>query len=146
MRDKLIIGVIVIYFIGFFLAHKAVRDSCTHGNCKHGWNSKYNKTEKNIASLWIVGFPIGSYFFFTKVMPAQVRKRKEAVFFVPKKSGNENAPEASYSHDLQQDSPACPRCGSEMIVRRATTGRFAGREFFGCSKFPRCKGIVNIVS
>ena len=38
----------------------------------------------------------------------------------------------------------CPNCGSPMIIRKAQRGRFAGSEFFGCSKYPQCKGIVNI--
>lgn len=145
MRDKLIISVIVIYFIGFFLAHKAVRDSCTHGNCTHGWNSKYNKTEKNLASLWIIGFPIGSYFFFTKVMPPPIRKRKEFCY-APKREEGRSASDGNYSHDIELDTPVCPKCGSEMIVRKAKTGRYAGQQFFGCSRYPQCKGIVSIVS
>lgn len=35
-------------------------------------------------------------------------------------------------------SPRCPRCKSVMVKK---TGRFG--EFFGCSRYPRCKGIRN---
>ena len=41
-------------------------------------------------------------------------------------------------------SPACPDCSSEMILRTAKRGSNAGNQFWGCSNFPRCKGIVNI--
>lgn len=37
------------------------------------------------------------------------------------------------------DPPACPRCGSEMVLRRARRGQSAGTDFWGCSKFPSCK-------
>lgn len=42
--------------------------------------------------------------------------------------------------------PNCPLCGSAMVLRRATRGRNAGSQFWGCSQFSHtgCKGIVNL--
>lgn len=40
--------------------------------------------------------------------------------------------------------PLCPICGEPMIRRKATRGDNAGQEFWGCSKYPKCRGIVNI--
>ncbi len=40
--------------------------------------------------------------------------------------------------------PKCPRCGSRMIRRTAKKGKNAGSEFWGCSRFPRCSGTLNI--
>lgn len=39
--------------------------------------------------------------------------------------------------------PKCPRCGSNMVLRPAKTGRHAGREFWGCSMYSKtkCGGI-----
>jgi len=34
----------------------------------------------------------------------------------------------------------CPRCGSSMIRRMAKRGRNAGNYFWGCSRYPNCKG------
>jgi len=34
----------------------------------------------------------------------------------------------------------CPECGSEMILRTAKKGMNAGRQFWGCSRFPKCRG------
>jgi restriction system protein len=39
---------------------------------------------------------------------------------------------------------ACPKCGAEMVVRTARQGENAGRTFFGCSKYPECRGTVKI--
>ncbi len=33
----------------------------------------------------------------------------------------------------------CPSCGSQLIVRVAKRGKNAGKEFIGCSSFPKCK-------
>jgi restriction system protein len=38
----------------------------------------------------------------------------------------------------------CPKCGAPMVRRKAAKGSNAGKEFFGCSGFPKCRGIVNI--
>lgn len=34
----------------------------------------------------------------------------------------------------------CPRCASVMVMRTARRGRNAGAEFWGCSKYPACRG------
>ncbi|HWP18052.1 MAG TPA: restriction endonuclease [Burkholderiaceae bacterium] len=36
--------------------------------------------------------------------------------------------------------PPCPQCQAPMVRRTATRGRQAGSAFWGCSRFPRCKG------
>ena len=41
-------------------------------------------------------------------------------------------------------SPACPKCGSPMILRKAAKGKNAGKEFWGCTGYPECNGVVNI--
>lgn len=38
----------------------------------------------------------------------------------------------------------CPKCGAEMIKRVATKGANAGNTFYGCSNFPKCRGVINI--
>ncbi|MGH8514908.1 MAG: topoisomerase DNA-binding C4 zinc finger domain-containing protein [Gammaproteobacteria bacterium] len=38
-------------------------------------------------------------------------------------------------------SPACPRCGAPMVQRVAKQGSNAGKPFWGCSTFPRCRGF-----
>lgn len=42
------------------------------------------------------------------------------------------------------DTRTCERCGAPMVRRRATQGRHAGEEFWGCSNFPRCRNMVPI--
>lgn len=33
----------------------------------------------------------------------------------------------------------CPRCGSDLVLRRATKGPNAGSQFYGCTSFPKCR-------
>lgn len=38
--------------------------------------------------------------------------------------------------------PRCPRCASVMVLRTAKGGDKAGKPFWGCPRFPRCREIV----
>jgi restriction system protein len=40
--------------------------------------------------------------------------------------------------------PNCPQCGSGMVKRTARKGGNAGGEFWGCSKYPTCKGVLQL--
>lgn len=37
--------------------------------------------------------------------------------------------------------PSCPLCSSSMVKRIARNGSNAGNEFWGCSTFPKCRGV-----
>lgn len=39
---------------------------------------------------------------------------------------------------------ACPLCGKELVLRTARYGKYAGREFLGCSGYPKCNYIKNL--
>jgi len=45
---------------------------------------------------------------------------------------------------LQVNSPRCPKCSTEMKKRVARHGSNEGNEFWGCSSYPVCKGILPI--
>ena len=38
----------------------------------------------------------------------------------------------------------CPKCGSSMVLRTAKRGANAGKQFWGCSAYPRCRVMQNI--
>ncbi|EJL6293491.1 topoisomerase DNA-binding C4 zinc finger domain-containing protein, partial [Vibrio cholerae] len=35
----------------------------------------------------------------------------------------------------------CSRCGSEMVLRETKRGENKGKQFLGCSGFPKCKTV-----
>jgi restriction system protein len=52
-----------------------------------------------------------------------------------------NIPNASNrGQDAVEDTPPCPQCGANMVLRIAKRGANAGQQFWGCSTFPRCRG------
>jgi predicted RNA-binding Zn-ribbon protein involved in translation (DUF1610 family) len=46
--------------------------------------------------------------------------------------------------DSVSESPRCPKCGGEMILRTAKKGANAGGQFWGCSNYPQCRGMVEV--
>ncbi len=46
----------------------------------------------------------------------------------------------------KQNKTTCPKCGNEMVLREAKRGANIGKQFWGCSKFPKCRTVVNITS
>jgi DNA topoisomerase-1 len=59
-------------------------------------------------------------------------------FYSNLKSIIESTGEVGLTSDLGEKT--CPECGSAMVVRRSRFGRL----FFGCSAYPKCRGIVSI--
>lgn len=35
--------------------------------------------------------------------------------------------------------PKCPRCGSDLVLRCTKRGEKAGKQFYGCSAYPKCR-------
>jgi restriction system protein len=46
--------------------------------------------------------------------------------------------------DAMTKPPACPSCNTPMVLRTAKQGSRKGSSFWGCPRYPGCRGIVNI--
>lgn len=44
--------------------------------------------------------------------------------------------------EAEEQAPPCPKCGAPMVRRQAKSGSSAGQMFWGCSTFPKCRGVV----
>jgi len=40
--------------------------------------------------------------------------------------------------------PNCPLCGKATVLRTAKSGKNAGSQFWGCSDYPSCKGVIKL--
>ncbi|WP_153556981.1 DUF2726 domain-containing protein [Roseimaritima sediminicola] len=41
-------------------------------------------------------------------------------------------------------SPLCSKCDTSMVLRTATRGKHAGRQFWACVNYPKCRELVGI--
>ncbi|MBR2675233.1 MAG: NERD domain-containing protein [Mogibacterium sp.] len=49
-----------------------------------------------------------------------------------------------YIRRLKSNPKRCPKCGGNLVLRTAKKGSNMGRQFFGCSNYPKCEFIKNI--
>lgn len=59
--------------------------------------------------------------------------------------GSEIPDSSREHHSHREPAVTCPSCGSEMRLRTARRGPSAGSRFWGCSRFPKCRGTRQVV-
>lgn len=79
IKKIFLIIVVSIYLVGIGYFTNLVREACHHHNCKHGWYSKYNQKEKNIATLWYVFYPLGAMFLYFKIFKSAYNKDEDSL-------------------------------------------------------------------
>lgn len=45
---------------------------------------------------------------------------------------------------VRNNQQICQKCGSEMVLRETKKGENAGKQFWGCSAFPKCRAIKQL--
>lgn len=40
--------------------------------------------------------------------------------------------------------PSCPKCHTAMVQRKAAKGAYAGKRFWACTNYPKCREIIGI--
>lgn len=73
---------------------------------------------------------------------------------IPKKTAPKNqvtemsiakaSPVSNTEPPKQDNKKICARCGAELVLRIAKKGEHAGEQFYGCSRFPKCRYKENI--
>lgn len=53
---------------------------------------------------------------------------------------------ANVQRRMDPDAPrSCPKCGASMVLRTVKSGDKAGSKFWGCSEFPKCRTVQNVI-
>lgn len=47
--------------------------------------------------------------------------------------------------EVKPEEKLCPRCGSKMVLRTAKKGNYQGNQFWGCSRYPKCRYMENLI-
>jgi len=68
-------------------------------------------------------------------------KEEMAGFFIAQNKENSIDYTSKYVVTVEsEDKNKCPKCGAPLVLRTAKKGANAGNEFWGCSRFPKCRG------
>ena len=114
--------------------------------CKDGWHSM------SIGSrgTWSHHGGVGETFLGTISLPAAIGIGWYVGHLLNRKIG----PAARQAAEPQIETPSplpnaksgiqCPKCDSLMQEKIARKGRYAGRKFLGCARYPVCTGIRSI--
>ena len=73
-----------------------------------------------------------------------VRKIEKGRLTPSLKTNDEHIKHVKHIVSEKKMSNPCPKCGSPMVLREAKSGSNIGKQFWGCSKFPQCRGTVNV--
>ena len=56
-----------------------------------------------------------------------------------------NGSQTASSDDGQEQSPHCPLCAAEMLIRTGTDREGRDKRFWSCSNYPKCLGTADII-
>ena len=48
------------------------------------------------------------------------------------------------NEEVRRETPICPKCGRLLVLRTASKGPYAGKQFWGCSGYPKCTYSQNL--
>ena len=60
------------------------------------------------------------------------------------RSGKDRSDRLDPTDQTDLKPPACPQCGALMALRTAKSGKTPGSQFWGCTKYPECKGTLPV--
>ena len=46
---------------------------------------------------------------------------------------------------VQKEEKLCPKCGNKLVLRTAKKGNYQGNQFWGCSRYPKCRYMENLI-
>jgi DNA-binding helix-hairpin-helix protein with protein kinase domain len=72
------------------------------------------------------------------------RRRTTAPLVTPPQAVAVGAGTSRHASNSSSAGTSCPKCGGVMVRKRARKGRNAGNYFWGCSRYPSCKGTRSI--
>lgn len=65
---------------------------------------------------------------------------KQKPIFTPEATG-EATSTSTVQSSVEVEVPICPKCGIPMVLRTVSQGEHKGKQFWGCSNYPRCREV-----
>lgn len=74
----------------------------------------------------------------------EVREKLAALTTLESQPEAVNSPVGDADPVAKDEGQACPKCGSQMVIRTAKRGERAGQDFWACSAYPKCRTILSL--
>lgn len=140
-----------------FYSYIVFSDRCTLKNItltsgKHYVVNRYNlfsAVQQNVSKVGIQLSPEKIDELFEKLYP--LTQMDEAQKMTHIKNIQQKAPNSSsgtistITITTNPKKVICPRCGGKLVERMASKGNNCGRKFLGCSNYPKCRYIENLL-
>lgn len=68
-----------------------------------------------------------------------IQEIREAVFPPIFDAENQGKADTNEKEPPEEEKQLCPRCSAPLVLRVAEKGKHKGKEFLGCSEFPKCR-------
>ena len=82
---------------------------------------------------------------FTELEVKEITSKIKSGRLTPSfKTNREHVKHVKTIVEKKENSQSCPKCGEEMVLREVKKGQNIGNKFWGCSSFPKCRGVVNV--
>lgn len=78
-----------------------------------------------------------------RLPPGRATDRKHIKHVKAVRKQQENRKKPQPTKKIPHNAKRCPLCASPMVLRTARQGRNAGKQFWGCSRYPSCRGILD---
>lgn len=73
-----------------------------------------------------------------------LQNRAETVLKQQKTVGVDEISEPTQTDNAERQKLKCPKCNGDLILRTASRGANLGKQFYGCSNYPKCKYTKSI--
>lgn len=121
----------------------------SHAKENRQGRDKFLESICTAAGIPLIFFPAKSTYTLAEISAsianAMGAKIEPSDVTAPTTLGDVNVSAIKQDFDVVQkidSGPDCPRCSSQMVRRMAKSGENAGKEFWGCTNFPACRGMV----
>lgn len=143
----------VVGFFTFLALAVIVTPLLGEARCRDGWRSPSIGSQGACSHHGGVGRREGSWMYWiaiaggiaTGFATASRNERNSSTPIAPRPSTSERPP-LMYREPESDDGSGirCPDCGGPTVKRLAKRGRYRGKSFWGCKRYPHCGGIVNV--
>lgn len=136
-------------FAAFNPSDLAIQFAVELDDASHGKKSRQNRDifldrAMQAAGVPLIRFPARKTYSIQEVREAIASELGEP------SASEESADSSSQMIDMNvatassSESNLCPSCGGDMVRRKASRGKNAGQEFWGCSNYPKCRKILSV--